>query len=283
MIISKKIVNLIFPLDCKQCGNPISADTRTSYFCNNCWDGIRWFEGPCCVQCGLPYTSVDSQVKSAGISGGHLCGACSKDPPAFDKAIPAGPYEGVLAEAIRLFKYKKKIHIGQALTDEVLMAPLIAELFITEMELMADNGRCDFPDFSGRRCVPTNTCLSNPVQRRSCYIIPVPLHIKRLREREFNQSAIIAFSLGVRFGIPVLIDVLTRLRHTKPQVELGMKERIANVVGAFTVKNREIIKGKDIILVDDVYTTGSTVNECARALKKNDARMVYVVTIARMV
>ena len=68
-----------------------------------------------------------------------------------------------------------------------------------------------------------------------------------------------------------------------PQVELGGKDRKENVVGAFSVYNRKIIEGKEIILVDDVYTSGSTVNECARTLKKNGAEKVHVVTIARMV
>ena len=115
------------------------------------------------------------------------------------------------------------------------------------------------------------------------YIIPVPLHPSRLREREFNQSAILALVIGERLGIPVLTNILLRERHTMPQVELDMKERKKNVAGAFTVQNGEMVIDKDIILVDDVYTTGSTVNECAKALKENGAGMVSVVTIARMV
>lgn len=113
--------------------------------------------------------------------------------------------------------------------------------------------------------------------------MPVPLHPSRLREREFNQSAILALVIGERLGIPVLTDILLRERHTRPQVGLDMKERKKNVVGAFTVQNGEMIIDKDIILVDDVYTTGSTVNECAKALKKNGAGVVSVVTLARMV
>ena len=266
MVILKKFTNMVFPVTCKQCGNPISADAQTAYFCKNCWDGINWFEGPCCTCCGLPYPAIDSSVQSKIGADGHLCGTCSKTPPAFDKAISAGPYEGTLAEAIKLFKYKKRIHIGRALTNQVMTSPIVGSVILT------DSGDDDFIS------IPANSC-----GRKSCYIIPVPLHIKRLREREFNQSAVIALAFGARFDLPVLTDVLIRLRHTRPQVELGMKERRDNVAGVFTVQNREMIKGKDLILIDDVYTTGSTVNECAKVLKKNGARMVYVVTIARMV
>src|SRR3990167_568666 len=229
MVILKKFTNMVFPVTCKQCGNPISADAQTAYFCKNCWDGINWFEGPCCTCCGLPYPAIDSSVQSKIGADGHLCGTCSKTPPAFDKAISAGPYEGTLAEAIKLFKYKKRIHIGRALTNQVMTSPIVGSVILT------DSGDDDFIS------IPANSC-----GRKPCYIIPVPL-------------------------------------HTKPQVELGMKERRDNVAGVFTVQNREMIKGKDLILIDDVYTTGSTVNECAKVLKKNGARMVYVVTIARMV
>ena len=240
----RQIINLIFPALCKQCNASISAGTPTACFCSRCWGSIKWFDGSGCPRCGLPYLSMDTSIQSSHNSAGHLCGGCHKDPPYFDKAISAGPYEGVLAEAIKLFKYKKKIHIGRELVEH---SPL-----------------CKRGD-------------------RGDFIIPVPLHSKRLQEREFNQSAIIASELGKRLEIPVLLDVLIRSRHTRPQVELDMKERSENVVGAFTVRNGEVITDKNIILVDDVYTTGSTINECARVLKKSNAGKVYVRTIARMV
>ena len=113
--------------------------------------------------------------------------------------------------------------------------------------------------------------------------MPVPLHPSRLREREFNQSAILASVIGERLGIPVLLNTLIRHVHTRPQVELGMKERKKNVVGAFSVQDDAMILGKDIVLVDDVYTTGATVGECARVLKRHGVGRVSVLTIARMV
>ena len=245
MNILRHIVNIIYPGICKLCGDTVSGDAVTSCFCNTCWEGIKWFDSPCCPRCGLPYPSMESLSNSCQAHEAHLCSSCHKNPPHFDSAISAGPYEGTLSEAIKLFKYKKKIHIGKALAHSII--------------------------------------LHDPPLIKGDYIIPVPLHPRRLREREFNQSAIIALLLGRRLGIPLLTDVLIRHRHTKPQVELDMMERSENIRGVFTVKNGEKIAGKYILLIDDVMTTGSTVNECSRMLKENGASRVYVVTIARMV
>lgn len=114
-------------------------------------------------------------------------------------------------------------------------------------------------------------------------IIPVPLHPKKLRERGFNQSLILAREISKKFSIP--LDFMTLRRHinTEPQVSLGKKNREANVHGAFLVTEPEKIKGRRIILVDDVYTSGSTVKECARVLIKSKAEAVLVVTLARAV
>ena len=114
-------------------------------------------------------------------------------------------------------------------------------------------------------------------------IIPAPLHPKRLRERGFNQSVILALALSKRFSIPMDFTTLRRHIHTKPQIALGKKKREANVRGAFMVASGEKIRGKSIILVDDVYTTGSTVKECARVLTKGKVAKVAVLTLARTV
>ena len=114
-------------------------------------------------------------------------------------------------------------------------------------------------------------------------IVPVPLHPKKLRERGFNQSLILAREISKKFAI--LLDFMTLRRHinTEPQISLGKKERESNVHGAFSVTEPEKIKGQRIILVDDVYTSGSTVKECARVLMKNKAAAVVVITLARAV
>jgi ComF family protein len=111
-------------------------------------------------------------------------------------------------------------------------------------------------------------------------IIPVPLHPSRKRERGFNQAYILAKVLSRRYDVPVLKGGLDRIRPTPPQTG-KRRERIRNVRGAFQVRRPDRIHGRSILLVDDVFTTGATVNECAKVLMKAGAQVVWVYTLAR--
>lgn len=114
------------------------------------------------------------------------------------------------------------------------------------------------------------------------FIIPVPLHKVRIRERHYNQSDYIAKGLSNKLGVEVLPGAVSRIRYTKTQTHLTRAERIENVKGAFTINNEyiEVIKGKNIILVDDVVTTGSTVNEVIGILKENGCEKILTVCLA---
>ena len=114
-------------------------------------------------------------------------------------------------------------------------------------------------------------------------IIPVPLHLTRLRWRGFNQSLILARAIGLRINTPVDPWLLSRIRPTQPQTKLSREDRRANVRGAFRVNMPALAKEKRFLLVDDVYTSGATVEECARTLYQNGARSVDVFTLARVV
>jgi ComF family protein len=113
--------------------------------------------------------------------------------------------------------------------------------------------------------------------------IPVPLHPKRLRWRGFNQAVILAREVGRLWEIPVDPFLLLRSRETPPQTELREDERRKNVRGAFTVNPRKSVQGKKLLLVDDVYTSGATVNECSRTLLRAGAKQVQVLTLTRTV
>ena len=113
-------------------------------------------------------------------------------------------------------------------------------------------------------------------------IIPVPLHIKRLRQRGFNQALILARAIGKKWQIPVNFSLLKRHKFTETQTGMNKTERKQNIKGAFEVRDKENIAGKNIIIVDDVYTTGATVNECAKTLLKAGAQKVTVLTLARV-
>ena len=207
-----------------------------------------------CPECRRQITFItDSHCPVCGIifpnspSGHHLCGSCMDNKPWFTSARAAVAYEGVILDAIHQFKYGRNITTGAALAC-----------------LMAD---FDFPDI--------DFGIFDA-------IVPVPLHIKRLRERGFNQSLILARALGKKHGMNVDFSLLKRCKLTLTQTGLDKKEREKNISGAFVAALPERIRGRNLILVDDVYTTGATINECAKTLVKAGAGQVAVLTLARV-
>ena len=111
-------------------------------------------------------------------------------------------------------------------------------------------------------------------------LVPVPLSKKRLKWRGYNQAEEIAKEISNFFKIPLIADCLIKTKETLPQVELEEKERRENLKGAFLVKNKEKIEGKNVFLVDDVFTTGTTLRECAKALKESGAKKVIGIVVA---
>lgn len=228
------LLDFLFPSECRICRKPV-RESSTPFFCAACWSGIKFLDGPSCPRCGEPYVSP--------IAGDHLCPPCERRLPAFDRAMSACRYDGVIAEAIHLFKYGKKIGLGRplgALLSEHLPRDVSADL-----------------------------------------VIPIPLHSRRLRAREYNQSLILAEVVARRRRIPLAVSVLKRTVDTRPQIGLKRSERRANVRGAFAAESRGLA-GKRVLLIDDVYTTGATAGECAKALKSGGAESVVVATLARM-
>jgi ComF family protein len=173
----------------------------------------------------------------------HECWNCRKDPPHYDQALAAGMFEGPLREAIHLYKYRPLRSLGKHLSH--WMAGQV------------------------RMTVPLDMAM------------PVPLHKKRLRLRGFNQALLLAHGVSLRFTIPLIYDNLVRTRYTRPQVELSGRERAENVRGAFDLIRPAEVCEKRILLIDDVFTTGATMNECAKVLKDAGAGSVTVLTLAR--
>lgn len=113
-------------------------------------------------------------------------------------------------------------------------------------------------------------------------VVPVPLHPRRLRERGYNQSALLAVYLGECTGLPVLTESLHRIRHTRSQARLDARQRKQNVAGAFACLG-DAVRGRSVLLVDDVCTTGATLEACSVALKEGGARSVWALTLARAI
>jgi ComF family protein len=140
------------------------------------------------------------------------------------------------------------------------LAKDLASLIITHFQLIDPS-----PNFEGEDYV----------------LLPVPLEKRKLKWRGFNQSEEIGKELSKFLNIEILNNVLIKIKETPPQVELSEKEREENIKGVFIIRNREKILGKKILLVDDVYTTGSTMKECAQVLKKAGTKEVIGIVIAR--
>ncbi len=127
--------------------------------------------------------------------------------------------------------------------------------------------------------------LGEKIEARICdwkpdFIIPVPLHHLKKAERGFNQSYYLAKGMSRFLNIPVAQKYLKRIRFTETQTNLTLDERADNMLGAFKVKKREMVKGKNILIVDDVITTGATVSECAKVLLENGASKVFAASAA---
>jgi ComF family protein len=179
----------------------------------------------------------------------HLCGDCLSGIHHFDRARSTGFYRGSLREVLHRFKYGGQTSLARPL-GQMLIAP-------------------------GRQLARL---------QKIDFIIPVPLHPKRLRQRSFNQASLLARRLGSALNISVDYASLQRSRWTEPQAGLSRRQRAANVKGAFSLKSNKKFKEKGILVVDDVLTTGETVEQCVRVLKKNGgAREVAVLTVARTV
>lgn len=175
----------------------------------------------------------------------HHCGACRSRKPAYTRAYTLFAYESPLREAIHALKYQRKL----------VLAPALGELFV--------------------RALPKPL----PVD---C-VIPVPLGPTRLRSREFNQSLLLAQQVARALGIPLDYSSLQRRIESAPQTSLSRRARLVNIRQAFHVEHATTVQGKTILLVDDVMTTGATVNECAKILRQSGSGDVYVATLARTI
>lgn len=201
-----------------------------------------------CIKCWKEIKLIKGDIcsKCGRLSALSICSLCKKNQYYFNRARAAGIYEGALREYIHMFKYKKKTYLAEPLGK--LLSDMIE---------------------------------NDEILNKSDLLIPIPLDTRRYREREFNQAYLLADVASRRVSIPVSTENLRRTRVTLPQTGLNRKQREKNVKNIFQVNNAEEFKDKNIIVIDDVFTTGATVNACAKALRKSGSGTVNVVTVAR--
>ncbi len=193
-----------------------------------------------------PFCERCSQPFQGAIDGTFTCSNCLDRHFHFDCAVSHFRSAGVVREFIHRFKYDGHFFLRHQLADWLAAA--------------LDDARI--------RATPGD------------FLVPVPLHSARFREREFNQAEVLARLLVTRSGMPIL-HCLRRIRYTSTQTRLDRHERMENLRGAFRVRQTSRVIGRHLILVDDVFTTGSTVDECARVLRVAGAASVRVITVAR--
>ncbi|MBO7299306.1 MAG: ComF family protein [Kiritimatiellae bacterium] len=217
------------------------AASGNSYLCAACKDTIILRPTTGCCK-------ICGNLPSSGSHGFMYCSSCLANRPTYDIARSATIYEGAVRDMILALKYKQGTYLVKDLAA-----------------LVEGCVRASYSD------------------EQIDAICPIPLYPTKERERGYNQAALIAKELSKNLGVPYMPQLLERVRHTFTQTKLNSEQRKENVHGAFNSSNTvaDYVYGRNILLVDDVFTTGATCSECASVLKRNHAGKVFVVSIAR--
>jgi ComF family protein len=234
---------LLFPSACRICSAPLVRLSQVPA-CDDCLDSLAPSHVIGCSVCGEAIDTPQPEIMP-------VCALCRRAHPHFDFAVSYGAYDGALRGMVHLLKYEQ-------------VRPAAA---ILGAKLAASVARQNISD-------------AEPVA-----VVPVPLHRKKRRQRGFNQAELIAKSMlreleSKRFELQTGIQ--RRVRPTVSQTGLTRPQRRENVRGAFEVSRPEMIRGRTVMVIDDVYTTGTALNECARVLRRAGAKRVVVATVARV-
>ena len=221
------------------------------------WTALDWFYPPSCAGCGMPESRWCSSCQKRQkllplnvceccgrpVKMTGLCNVCKVNTPSFTSLRSWAFFVNPLRQSIHRLKYRRDIALGE------LLSRYMIELFESL------NWQVDL-------------------------VIPVPLSVARFKERGYNQSALLAKPISIAKGITYKPNGLQRVRETRSQVDLSLEERWSNVESAFMAIPR-IVRNKNILLIDDVTTSGATINACSVALKSGGARSIYALTLAR--
>jgi ComF family protein len=238
---------VMFPSNCRICSDPLTRISRLPV-CQQCLDGIHPIRGRLCDVCG---ERVLASATGAIADEPFQCPLCRRAAPPFAKAVAYGSYEGGLRDMIHLLKYSGIFPAANVL---------------------------------GRMLAEVTAALEPFLGDGTVLVIPVPLHKSKRRERRFNQAELIAGAAVKALGssrLQLANNILQRRRDTQSQIGMTIHQRRENMRGAFAVARAQEVKDKEVLLVDDVLTTGATASECARVLLRAGASGVWVATVAR--
>jgi ComF family protein len=238
------MLDLLLPPRCALCDTNLFS-AKQPLLCRDCRPTIPQLQGPVCKRCLQPFVSAQGRPFEVDNSNPKLCGRCLNSGH-YDQLYSFGVYKDGLAELIQKLKFGKNL----------TMAPVLGSLLASHAK---------------------RHLLNNHYDR----VLAIPVHKRSLRKRGFNQAQLL--SRYVRDALKISRDStgLSKKRHTKDQARLSIRQREQNLIGAFSAKRS--YHGESCLLVDDVYTTGATAENCARTLKSAGALKVDVLTLARTV
>ena len=236
------LLSLIYPLNCENCGQLIKESKGYS-ICNDCLQQIKLISLPYCYRCGKPFS------REVDFEEGALCSDCLNKKNYFYFIRSVAPYQGVLRKCIHLLKYKKQVKLVKPLAN-IMVDYLLGSQLI-------NIGKIDL-------------------------IIPVPLFKDDYLKRGFNQSGLLARQIANYFSVNFSEDLLIKKRSNLSQVGLSKEERKNNVKNVYSIDSlRQKHSISNLLLIDDIYTTGATIEACCQELKKTGVKGLYVLTLAR--
>ena len=243
------LLTTVFPGECRVCEEPL-VWVSGAPVCLGCMAQVRRRTSAACVRCG-DRMEAEAQLEDMRFEQ-YVCRVCRVAPPAFERAVAYGAYDGTLRALLHLLKYDGMEGVAKDLGERLAEAAV-------ELQAEAAGG---------------------------LLVVAVPLHGRVERERGFNQSRLIADSMIGRLALlrpewtlEAAHDVLARRKRTAAQFQLSQRERRRNLAGAFAVTGQ--VRGREVLLVDDILTTGATARECAQVLRAAGAQRVWVATVAR--
>jgi len=243
----------LFPASCCLCSNPLLRLTL-SPVCETCWNQLPAQGGTLCRVCGEDLGIATYSTGSPRPEEDCVCRVCRMAPPPFRRAVAHGVYEGTMRGLVHALKYEGTTPIAGGLGQRLALA----------IAMLAGEAPAEM------------------------LVVPVPLHRAKQHSRGYNQVELMtrAALKSLRHSHPewrlaLASGALTRCRATESQFGLTIRERRQNLSGAFSVPDAGRVRGRDVLLVDDIYTSGATARACSKALMKAGARSVWVATLAR--